>query len=135
MFSGGYSMNSIKITVKEHGKNVEKWLVSIPKKDYMRILKKYGEMGLERLRDATPVDTGKTSESWSYTIEKDKNNNYRLAFSNSNVVDGWANVAILLQYGHATRSGTWVEGRDYINPALRPIFESLANEIWKEVTK
>lgn len=99
----------------------------------LSILDKYGRRGVELLRNATPVDTGVTADSWYYTIEHDKGQ-ARLIFSNSNIVRGMS-IALLIQYGHATRNGGWIEGVDYINPALKPLFEELANEAWKEVTK
>lgn len=95
-------------------------------------LNRIGRRGVEALAEATPKRTGKTAESWSYTIE-DQNGVISIIFTNSNVINDWYNVAIMIQYGHATGTGGWVEGIDYINPALRPIFESLADEAWKEV--
>lgn len=96
-------------------------------------LKKYGEQGVEALRNATPKDTGKTADSWYYVIERD-GDKVRIKFENSNNNDGTP-IAILLQYGHATGGGGYVEGRDYINPVVRPIFDQIANEAWKEVTE
>ena len=95
-------------------------------------LDSYGEKGVEALRNATPKDTGLTANSWSYKIEK-SNNNITISFENSNINDG-VPIAIILQYGHGTRNGGWVEGYDYINPAIRPIFDELAKAAWKEVT-
>ena len=97
------------------------------------IMERYGHMGVEALKNATPVATGKTSESWYYEIDQGKDY-IRLNFNNSNVVDG-QNVAILIQYGHATKNGGYVVGRDYINPALQPLFDEMANSAWKEITK
>lgn len=96
------------------------------------ILDKYGQRGVEALRLATPSDTGKTASSWYYKIQNEDGVAV-LQFCNSNIVDDWCPIAIILQYGHATRTGGWVEGRDYINPAIQPLFEELANEAWKEV--
>lgn len=98
-----------------------------------KILAKYGDKGVELLKEATPKDTGKTSESWSYDIEQDANGNWQIVWKNSNIVDGWANVAILLQYGHATKNGGFVQGIDYINPAIQKVFHEMADEAWKEV--
>lgn len=122
------------ITFKSKGdfKLTTKFLQKLRHQNVYEVLEKYGKKGVEALRHATPKDTGKTAMSWEYTVELTESG-YSLSFHNTNVVDGWANVAILLQYGHATRSGTWVEGVDYINPALQPIFDQIAQDIWKEV--
>ena len=95
-------------------------------------LEKYGRLGVEALRSATPRDTGKTAESWSYEIVEEPGRT-SIYWRNNNVVDGWANIAVLIQYGHATRNGGWVQGRDYINPAIQPIFDKIADDVWKEV--
>lgn len=97
--------------------------------------KRLGELGVQALRQYTPKDTGKTSESWSYEIIPSKSDTvFSVVWKNSNF-NKWANIAVLIQYGHATSSGYWVEGADYINPALKPIFEQLANTAWEEVVK
>lgn len=96
-------------------------------------LDKYGRRGVEALSSATPKDTGKTSESWIYEIRHGKES-ASIVFKNTNVVDG-VPIAIILQYGHATNGGGYVTGYDYINPALRPVFEELSKEAWAEVTK
>lgn len=96
-------------------------------------LDKYGRMGVDALASATPVDSGLTAESWYYEIEN-KNGSAKIIFRNSNVQNG-VPIAILLQYGHGTRNGGWVEGRDYINPAIQPIFDNITNAAWKEVTR
>ena len=100
---------------------------------YLGDLNKYGRQGAAALASATPVDTGKTASSWSYKIENN-NGSVSISFENSNVQDG-VPIAIILQYGHGTRNGGWVEGRDYINPAIQPIFDQIVNDAWKEVTK
>ena len=97
------------------------------------ILEKYGKLGVEALKEATPKDTGKTADSWTYKVVKDEDNKYEIVWSNTNVVDGWANIAILLQYGHATRNGGFVKGTDYINPAIEKVFQGMANDAWEEV--
>lgn len=97
-------------------------------------LDKYGRAGVAALASATPVDSGITASSWYYTIER-QNGRVSIVFNNSNVVGGWCNIAIILQYGHGTGTGGWVEGRDYINPAIQPIFDKIANDAWEEVTK
>lgn len=96
-------------------------------------LDKYGRAGVAALASATPVDTGLTASSWYYEISN-KNGSAMISFHNSNIQNG-VPIAIILQYGHGTRNGGWVEGRDYINPAVRPIFDRIADDAWKEVTK
>lgn len=95
-------------------------------------LDKYGRAGVAALSSATPVDSGETASSWYYEIER-QNGKVSINFHNSNVNQG-VPIAIILQYGHATGTGGWVEGRDYINPAIQPIFDEIANNAWKEVT-
>ena len=95
------------------------------------ILSKYGEIGVNALSQATPKDSGVTSRSWNYKIEVNNDNAY-IVWYNTNVVKG-VNIAVILQYGHGTRNGGWVEGRDYINPAMKPIFDKIADQVWKEV--
>lgn len=96
-------------------------------------LDKYGRKGVDALASATPTDSGLTADSWYYKI-KNQNGSATISFHNSNINDG-VPIAIILQYGHATGTGGWVEGRDYINPAIQPIFDSIAKDAWKEVTK
>lgn len=96
-------------------------------------LDKYGQEGVAALSSATPVRTGLTANSWYYKIEQSKDS-VTLSFHNSNIQNG-VPIAIILQYGHATRDGGWVEGRDYINPAIQPIFDRIAEEAWKEVKR
>ena len=89
---------------------------------------------MEALREATPKDTGKTADSWTYEIVEEKNGNLKIVWHNTNIANDWVPVAILLQYGHATGNGGYVQGRDYINPAIESIFHQLADEAWKEVS-
>ena len=96
-------------------------------------LDKYGREGVAALASATPVETGKTAESWYYEITNNRQTT-KISFYNSNVNDS-VPIAIIIQYGHGTRNGGWVEGRDYINPAIQPIFDKIAEEIWREVTR
>ena len=97
------------------------------------ILEQYGKEGVAALSSVTPVDSGTTASSWYYEINR-SNGKVEISFCNSNINKG-VPIAIILQYGHGTRNGGWVEGRDYINPAIQPIFDKMANEAWKEVTK
>ena len=104
-------------------------------KNVVRIgdLDKYGREGVAALSSATPVRTGLTANSWYYEIER-QNGSVSITFNNSNVNKG-VPIAIILQYGHGTRNGGWVQGRDYINPAIQPVFDRIAKEAWEEVTK
>lgn len=96
-------------------------------------LDKYGRDGVAALASATPVDSGLTANSWYYKITR-TNGSVTISFHNSNIQNG-VPIAIILQYGHGTRNGGWVQGRDYINPAIQPIFDSIVDSAWKEVTK
>ena len=96
-------------------------------------LDKYGREGVAALSSATPIDSGKTANSWSYEITN-KDGSATITFKNSNIQNG-VPIAIILQYGHGTRNGGWVQGRDYINPAIQPIFDEIVNNAWREVTK
>ena len=100
---------------------------------HLGCLDKYGREGVAALASATPVDTGLTSDSWYYKITND-GQSAKVTFYNSNIQNG-VPIAIILQYGHGTRNGGWVQGRDYVNPAVQPICDKLANEAWREVTK
>lgn len=122
------------ISIKSKGdfKNLEKLLKKSIGKKYRSILEKYGQEGVRALASATPIDTGETAGSWYYEITQ-TNDSLSVTWKNSHVERG-CNIAILLQYGHATGTGGYVQGRDYINPALQPIFDKLANDAWKEVT-
>ena len=99
----------------------------------LSILDKYGKRGVAALSSATPVETGTTAGSWYYEIEN-QNGSATITFYNSNVNKG-VPIAIILQYGHGTGTGGWVQGRDYINPAIQPVFDEIADEAWREVTK
>ena len=113
--------------------NTEKFLKNVGKANYLSILDKYGRQGVAALSSATPMDSGLTASSWSYEIHT-SGKNYTINWTNSNIVDG-VPIAILIQYGHGTSNGGYVQGRDYINPALRHIFDQMADEVWKEVTR
>lgn len=99
----------------------------------MGVLDKYGREGVAALASATPVETGKTAASWYYEIEN-KDGRATISFFNSNIQNG-VPIAIILQYGHGTGTGGWVEGRDYINPVIRPLFDKIVDSAWREVTK
>ena len=103
------------------------------KKINIKDLEKYGEMGVQALAEATPVKSGLTASSWYYKIVN-TNGSIAINFCNSNIQNG-VPIAIILQYGHATRNGGWVEGRDYINPAIQPVFDKMTKSAWEEVVK
>ena len=123
----------IKFTHKGDFSKVTKYFKKIQKGINVNSLNKYGQRGVEALASNTPVDTGKTANSWYYEIEN-KNGIARISFCNSNIQNG-VPIAIILQYGHGTRNGGWVEGRDYINPAIQPIFDEITKNAWKEVSE
>lgn len=102
-------------------------------RDFTSILDRYGREGVRALSSDTPIDSGLTASSWYYKIIKDKMG-FRITFNNSNIQNG-VPIAVILQYGHGTGTGGWVEGIDYINPSLRPVFEKLANSAWEEVVR
>jgi len=120
------------ITVKHKGDfgHIERFFNRVLKRDYLNILSDYANRGLEALREATPVESGETASSWNYEIES-RNGVTTLSFTNSHMNDG-VSVAILLIYGHGTRNGGYVEGVDFVSPALAPIFYELADSMWKE---
>lgn len=122
------------ITVTQTGdfKRITSFLEKAKEAFKLGILDKYGQKGVEALSSATPVDTGTTASMWRYEIQNEPAG-ATLSFHNDHINKG-VNIAIILQYGHGTGTGGWVEGRDYINPAIQPLFEELANEAWKEVT-
>jgi hypothetical protein len=115
-------------------KHTELFLNKALTRDYMRVLHKYGKKGVDALSAATPVDSGKTAQSWSYEIKESYRGGITLYWTNSNVVDD-VSIAIILQYGHGTKNGGYVQGYDYINPALKSIFADILEELWREVTR
>lgn len=122
----------IRITQSGNFDNIERFLKKTQKGNLFAGLQKYGEMGVTALANATPKETGKTAASWRYEI-KNTSDSYTIEWYNTNENRG-VNIAVILQYGHGTGTGGYVQGRDYINPAIKPIFEQIANAAWKEVT-
>lgn len=123
------------ITFTEKGsfRRTERYLSKLKTAEIYAVLDKYGQMGVNALASATPMDSGLTSGSWSFTIEQRKGY-YSIRWHNSNDVQG-VPLAVLLQYGHGTGTGGYVVGRDFIMPAIRPIFEQMAAEAWREVNR
>lgn len=123
------------ISFKHRGnfKNLERFLHDVQHSDLDAVLKHYGELGVEALRDSTPVDTGLTANSWYYTIEKTRSG-VSITWSNSNRSDGIP-IVVLIQYGHALPSGAYVPPNDFINPAIKPIFDEIVENLWREVSR
>ena len=122
------------ITIESKGdfKNTNAFLKAMKAMKMYAVLPKYGHEGVAALSRATPKDSGLTAKSWTYEVQVTLNS-YSIIWSNTHVVDGRP-IAILLQFGHGTGTGGYVSGRDYINPALRPIFDRIAHDVWREVT-
>ena len=125
----------MKITFQQKGNfsKATRYMERIKEIFHFGLLDKYGRDGVAALSSATPVDSGNTANSWYYEIEN-KKGQVRINFLNSNINQG-VPIAIILQYGHGTGTGCWVQGRDYINPAIQPVFDRILQDIWKEVTR
>lgn len=123
------------ITIESQGdwKMTRNWFDKMTKLDLALIMNQFGKEGVSALAAATPSKSGLTSKSWNYEVTRN-GNNWKITWTNSNVNHG-VNIAVILQYGHGTRNGGYVVGRDYINPAIRPVFDKIAKKAWKEVTK
>ena len=125
------TMSGITVSVSGDFKNLERFLKNAGRRNYRRLLEEYGRKGVDALSLATPVDSGVTAESWSYDISE-TSNGFKINWNNSNVNDG-VNIAIILQYGHGTGTGGYVQGRDYINPALQSVFDGFVDDLTKAV--
>jgi hypothetical protein len=113
-------------------KNLEAFLNRMSKNEMFSTLEPFAKQGVAVLAAATPFDSGLTSASWSYTIDKSRGA-YSITWTNSHIVDGRP-IVIMLQYGHGTGTGGYVQGRDFINPAMKPVFDKIADQVWKAVT-
>jgi hypothetical protein len=126
-------MSSITISSKGEFSNVTRFLEKAKEKLHMKtIFDRYGEEGVKALSEATPIDSGETAAAWRYEVV-DGDGGISITFHNDHVNKG-VNIALILQYGHGTGTGGWVEGRDYINPVIQPLFDEMAERLWKEVT-
>ena len=125
-------MGMVSFSHRGNFNKLDKFLNKMMRRDHLNVLDKYGQIGVEALKANTPVDTGKTAQSWTYEIEMAADRT-TIMWLNTNVNNG-VNIAIILQYGHGTGTGGYVQGRDYINPAMRPVFDKIAEQAWKEVT-
>lgn len=123
----------IKIVHRGNFNKLERFLNRMTKREHLNILSKYGQEGVDALSSATPTDSGKTAESWGFQILQEEGYT-TLSWTNDNENQG-VNIAVILQYGHGTGTGGYVQGIDYINPAIRPVFEKIAQEAWKEVCR
>lgn len=123
---------AIKFNYRGNFNNTERFFKRARKMDFFRNLEKYAQEGVAALSSATPVDSGLTAASWGYEIQK-RHGKVSIYWTNSNINNG-VPIAVILQYGHGTNNGGYVQGRDYINPAIRPIFDKIAENAWKEVT-
>lgn len=124
----------IRIEHKGNFNNTEKFFKGIKARKIFSELDQYGKLGVIALAMNTPVDTGKTASSWSYEIRSD-GGNVSICWTNDNTTKTGIPIVILLQYGHGTRNGGYVKGRDFINPAIQPVFDEIAENVWKEITK
>ena len=131
---GKVKMGSI-VTFEHKGdwSKTEKWLIRTNNNDLTAVLKTYGDLGVKALQESTPIRTGQAALSWYYDITQETSG-VSIDWKNSNVNDNVC-VAVLLQYGHGTKNGAYVQGIDYINPALKPVFDTIADKLWEEVTK
>lgn len=120
------------ITTSGSFNKTESFLRSMSKLDIESILHRYGQEGVTALATATPMESGLTAASWGYEVSR-KGNVHTITWTNSDIEDGFL-VAIMLQYGYGTGTGGYVQGRDYINPAIKPVFDRIADEVWKAVT-
>ncbi len=123
----------MKLKVRGDFNNTKKFFNRMTSRSYLKVLTKYAQRGVEALSSATPLDSGTTAASWSYEIHQ-TGGGWEIIWTNSNVNQG-VNIALILQLGHGTGTGGYVAGRDYINPAIRPIFDGMADAIWEEVTR
>lgn len=122
----------VKFEVSGGFTKTEQFLNRMKRREYLNVLDEFGRDGVQALRNATPVDSGATAEAWDYEIKRTRNYT-EIVWTNSNINDG-VPIAVILQYGHGTGTGGYVQGRDYINPAIRPIFDKIAEKAWKVVT-
>lgn len=123
----------IRFTSKGDFSKATRYFKRVSEASKIKILEKYGAKGVAALSSATPVESGLTASSWSYNVEREPGRSV-INFTNSNQNKG-VHIAIILQYGHGTGTGGWVEGRDYINPAIQPVFDDILEQAWTEVTK
>jgi len=125
-------MGAISFNHRGNFNNTEKFLRGYNARKILNVLEKYGQRGVQVLSMTTPIDSGRTASSWNYTVGS-SGDSYTITWTNSNLTTTGTPIAILIQYGHGTRQGGYVQGQDFINPALRPVFDTIVEEAWKEV--
>lgn len=132
---------NVEITTEGNFRHTESFLRRIMRKDYYKNVERFAQEGMDALVSATPKDTGKTADSWSYEILTEKDTT-TITWTNDNYIEGYfygsegmTPIVILIQYGHATRNGGYVQPNDFINPALKPVIDKFSNNVWSEVTK
>lgn len=121
------------VTHKGGFKNTERFFNRVMKKEYLNVLEKYGQMGVQALAGNTPAQSGKTADSWDFGIDEG-DGKVTIYWTNSNENEG-INIVLLLIYGHGTENGYYVEGLNFVDPAIQPIFQQMAEETWREITK
>lgn len=126
-------MGVVRLKSKGDFSKTKNFLIRMKEKTFLRHLERYGKEGVQALSSATPIDSGLTASSWRYEIHS-SDERWEIIWTNSNINKG-VPIAIILQYGHGTGTGGYVQGRDYINPAIQPIFDKIADDAWKEVTR
>ncbi len=124
----------MRVTLSSKGdwKKTRAWFEKMQRKEYLKVLNRYGQQGVDALRSMTPVDSGQTASMWSYEVAA-SGSGAEIKWLNHNF-NGGVNIAIILQYGHGTGTGVYVSGRDYINPAIKPVMDMIAEEVWRVVT-
>jgi hypothetical protein len=124
----------MRIVLKSRGdwRRTRQFLKKLSEEDYLKVLDSAAQMGVEALASATPKDSGLTASSWEYRIIRDGSGT-TIEWGNTNQASGWFNVALALQYGHGTGTGGYVKGYDYINPAIKPVFDNIAKIVWEAV--
>ncbi len=112
--------------------HLKKFLIRMKEKKALQKAEDFGRLGVEALRKATPKDSGETANSWEYEVERNRQET-TISWKNTHIENGYFNVALGLQYGHGTGTGGWVEGRDYINPAMKSVFDNAEEVVWNEI--
>ena len=127
-------MGVVTFSHKGNFKNAERLMKGFDKNKLISILNSYGMDGVHALSSATPVNSGKSASSWKYRVSVSRGS-FFIIWENSSITSSGTPIVILLQYGHGTNRGGYVQGRDFINPAIKPVMDTIAKNVWREVTK